>query len=205
MAGFTADASPTMGSGFRRDDDDGVMALTAATDADIPAVVALVNLAYRGREGWTPETLIVGQRTDAQTLRADIAAAPHARLLLHHDTQDRTLLGTVWLEPDAGGTWYLGMLAVRPDLQERRLGRSILAAAEAIARAEGARTMRMTVVNLRHALIAWYERRGYAITGETIPFPYGDDRFGVPLRDDLHFTVLEKPLDPGASDGRTAS
>jgi hypothetical protein len=52
----------------------------------------------------------------------------------------------------------------------------------------------MTVVNVREALIAWYRRRGYHETGETNPFPYGDDRFGTPQRDDLSFVVLEKDL-----------
>ena len=52
----------------------------------------------------------------------------------------------------------------------------------------------MTVISLRHGLIAWYERRGYRRTGASEPFPYGDDRVGVPLRGDLHFVVLEKFL-----------
>jgi hypothetical protein len=52
----------------------------------------------------------------------------------------------------------------------------------------------MSVVNVRDALIAWYVRRGYHKTGETEPFPYGDDRFGAPLRDDLSFLVLAKDL-----------
>ncbi len=172
------------------------VALERASEADIPEIVALVNLAYRGSAGWTPETWIGGQRTDADTLRADIAAAPQARLLIHRDAGTGRLLGSVWLEPEANGVWYLGMLAVNPDVQERRLGRAILAEAEAIAQAEGADAIRMTVINLRHALIAWYQRRGYAVSGKTEPFPYGDDRFGVPLRDDLHFVVLEKPLRP---------
>ncbi|MFA7541555.1 MAG: GNAT family N-acetyltransferase, partial [Lysobacterales bacterium] len=47
---------------------------------------------------------------------------------------------------------------------------------------------------LRDSLIAWYQRRGYAVTGEQMPFPYGDERFGIPRRDDLHFIILEKPL-----------
>ena len=57
----------------------------------------------------------------------------------------------------------------------------------------------MSVINVREALIAWYLRRGYHKTGETRPFPYGDDRFGTPLRDDLGFVVLEKNL--AVSDG----
>jgi hypothetical protein len=52
----------------------------------------------------------------------------------------------------------------------------------------------MTVVHLRETLIGWYERRGYRRTGETEPFPYKDQRFGRPLRDDLHFVVLMKNL-----------
>ena len=49
-------------------------------------------------------------------------------------------------------------------------------------------------MNVRDALIGWYLRRGHRKTGETEPFPYGDDRFGAPLRDDLSFLLLEKDL-----------
>jgi ribosomal protein S18 acetylase RimI-like enzyme len=154
--------------------------------------VALANLAFRGAEGWSVEQFIEGDRLSEALLRADIAAKPHAMLLGHRE--DGRLLGSVWLEPGEEDRWYLGLLAVRPDLQARRLGRTLLAEAEDHARARGARRMRMTVVNLREPLIAWYERRGYARTGETAPFPYDDQRFGRPLRDDLHFVVLEKGL-----------
>jgi GNAT superfamily N-acetyltransferase len=154
--------------------------------------VALANLAFRGAEGWSVEQFIEGDRLTEALLRADIAAKPHALLLVHRE--DGRLLGSVWLEPDEEDRWYLGLLAVRPDLQARQLGRALLAEAEGYARARGAKRMRMTVVNLRDTLIAWYERRGYARTGETAPFPYDDQRFGRPLRDDLHFVVLEKGL-----------
>ena len=36
-------------------------------------------------------------------------------------------------------------------------------------------------------------RRWHA-TGETLPFPYHDPRFGLPRRDDLYFNVLERDL-----------
>jgi ribosomal protein S18 acetylase RimI-like enzyme len=103
-------------------------------------------------------------------------------------------LGTVWLDRRKEGIWNLGLLTIRPDLQNRQLGRTLLAAAEDFVRARGGRRIRMTVVNVRDALIAWYERRGYRLTGETQPFPYGDERYGRPLRDDLHFVVLEKDI-----------
>ena len=57
-----------------------------------------------------------------------------------------------------------------------------------------ARQPTLNAVNVRKVLIAWYLRRGYHKTGETEPFPDGDDRFGAPLRDDLSFLVLEKNL-----------
>ena len=54
--------------------------------------------------------------------------------------------------------------------------------------------MRMTVLTARADLIAFYERRGFRRTGATKPFPYGDERFGRPRREDLEFAVLEKQL-----------
>jgi hypothetical protein len=54
--------------------------------------------------------------------------------------------------------------------------------------------MHMTVISVREDLIAWYVRRGYRRTGQTSPFPYGDERFGVPTRDDLEFELLTKKL-----------
>jgi ribosomal protein S18 acetylase RimI-like enzyme len=107
-------------------------------------------------------------------------------------------MGTVWLEPKGDGAWYLGLLMVRPDQQKQQLGRTLLAAAEQFAKVRGARRIRMTVLHVRDALIAWYERRGYSRNGETEPFPYGDERFGQPLRDDLHFIVLEKVIEEDA-------
>jgi ribosomal protein S18 acetylase RimI-like enzyme len=174
------------------------MDLRPAADEDLPAVAALVNGAYRGSgamRGWTTEAdYIDGQRTDSRTLRADLTAQPEARLLLLRDAPSGPLLGCVWLEPAGGETWYLGMLTVRPDLQDRQLGRQLLAAAETYAAERGARRIRMTVVGIRDTLIAWYGRRGYRLTGERRPFPYDDPVFGVPRRPDLDFVVLEKKL-----------
>ncbi|MFT4253835.1 MAG: GNAT family N-acetyltransferase, partial [Caulobacter sp.] len=131
---------------------------------------------------------------DLDSLRADLASAPDALILAARDEADGPILGCVWLEPAEPGVWYLGMLTIRPDLQDRQLGRALLTAGETFARDRGAVRMRMTVVHIRDTLIAWYERRGYALTGETRPFPHGDDRFGKPLRDDLAFVVMEKAL-----------
>jgi hypothetical protein len=55
------------------------------------------------------------------------------------------------------------------------------------------------VIQLREPLIAWYERRGFRATGESVPFPYGDPRNGIPLRDDLQLLVFEKPLEDAST------
>jgi GNAT superfamily N-acetyltransferase len=179
------------------------MLLTLAVEADYPEIVALVNLAFRGTgatQSWNCETqFIEGDRLNDRMLREDLAAKPGAFLLVYRDEDGRDeeggpLLGTVWLEPETERVWYLGLLAVRPEIQKRQLGRALMTAAEEFARERGARQIRMTVVNVRETLIAWYVRRGYALTGEVKPYPYVDQRFGRPLRDDLHFVVMEKDI-----------
>jgi ribosomal protein S18 acetylase RimI-like enzyme len=173
------------------------MRLTPAMDDDLEDIAALVNRAYRADEGWTNEaSYLAGERTSAAALRADLAASPQAVLLTLRDESDGPLLGVVWLEPAGDEAWYLGMLTVRPDRQDRKLGRQLLGSAEAFAIARGARRIRMTVIAIRDALIEWYERRGYRPTGEREPFPYEDQRFGIPSRHDLHFVVLEKQVRP---------
>ncbi len=177
---------------------DECMVLTPADPRDYAAITTLVNEAFRGtgaRTSWNSEAgVIEGQRLTEALLLADLAAKPNAHLLTYRDEAEGPLLGTVWLEPKSNATWYLGLLTVRPDLQTRKLGTSLLFAAEGFVKDHGGRRIHMTVVNVRHSLIAWYERRGYILTGEQEPFPYDDQRFGRPLRDDLHFVVLEKDL-----------
>ena len=174
------------------------MLLKPAVEADYAAIINLVNLAFRGTgssASWNTEAVFIeGQRLDDSLLRADLAAKPNAHLLIYRDNPDGPLLGTVLLDPKQNGVWYLGLLTVRPDLQNRQLGRALLAAAESFAKEHGACQIQMTVVNVRTTLIAWYERRGYTVTNETRPFPYGDNRVGKPLRDDLHFIVFEKDI-----------
>jgi ribosomal protein S18 acetylase RimI-like enzyme len=174
------------------------MLLHRAVEADYAPIIDLVNLAFRSTgpsASWNSEAdFIEGQRLNESLLREDLTTKPDAQLLIYRDDDNGAILGTVWLEPKGMGVWYLGLLTVRPDLQNRQLGRELLAAAEEFAKQRGARRIRMSVVNVRDALIAWYERRGYARTGKALPFPYGDARFGRPLRDDLNFVLLEKQL-----------
>ena len=167
----------------------------AAGEADIERVIALVESAYRGdasRVGWTTEAdLLDGRRTGRDDIEA-ILARERSQLLLAELEGGLIACAHVMVEDGAG---YFGMFSVVPNLQGTGIGKGVLAEAERIVREDwGCEAMRMTVIDVREELIAFYERRGYRRTGIKKPFPYGDARFGLPKRDDLRFEVLEKPL-----------
>ncbi|MFF8951264.1 GNAT family N-acetyltransferase [Streptomyces sp. NPDC014940] len=166
-----------------------------AGDADVDALVALIESAYRGdasRAGWTTEAdILQGQRTDPEGV-LEVVKDPGSRLLTVE--QDGRIVACCQLE-HRGDAAYFGMFAVSPTLQGAGLGKAVIAEAERRARATwGVTEMHMTVISVREDLIAWYERRGYRRTGRMTPFPYGDERFGIPQRDDLQFELLVKPL-----------
>jgi ribosomal protein S18 acetylase RimI-like enzyme len=175
------------------------MILRKAEPDDYAEVIDLANLAYRGREGavasWNIEKGIVGgQRLDDSLLKEELAAKPAGALLVYREEVDGPLLGTAWLNPESADVWSMGLLTVRPESQNQHLGRRLLAAAETYASDRGAKRMRIGVLHVRDTLIAWYERRGYRATGETEPYPSDDPRFGTPLRDNLHFLIMEKQI-----------
>ncbi len=166
-----------------------------AEAGDAETLSRLVNSAYRGessRRGWTTEAdLLGGQRTDPDTLREMISQAGNKILLMHRHTD---FIGCVFLKQRAASA-YLGMLTVKPELQTSGAGKRLLAAAEDwVFENWNIRLIEMTVIRQRSELIAWYGRRGYVNTQRIEPFPYGDEKFGLPKRPDLEFAVLEKRL-----------
>jgi ribosomal protein S18 acetylase RimI-like enzyme len=173
----------------------GELVFRKALASDTEALVALIESAYRGeasRAGWTTEAdLLEGQRTDPDQV-LDVIQGPDSHLIVVQ--QDGVLVACCQLEL-RGACAYFGMFAVRPALQGAGLGKAVIAEAERTAREEwGACDMQMTVITQRDDLIAWYERRGYHRTGKMSPFPYGDERFGIPQRPDLEFELLVKTL-----------
>lgn len=201
-----------------------VFALATDSDVtDVANLVQLAYRGDASRQGWTTEAgFLEGQRVDEDMVR-EILDEPDAMILVaridgrlvgccelrSHDRAD-DLDDTL----DAGDSLdavrgvvdhlgsdrrpvaaYLGMFAVDPAIQASGLGRIILAEAESrVRRRWDAQSLVITVISLRTELISWYERRGFRLTGATAPFPYEDQRFGVPLRDDLEFVELEKRL-----------
>ncbi|MDQ2971688.1 MAG: GNAT family N-acetyltransferase [Pseudomonadota bacterium] len=174
-------------------------AFRAARPNDTDAIVALIESAYRGdasRAGWTTEAdFLEGQRTDTREI-GGLIARPDARFVLAENGGRLLACCLIEQQPDGDALdCYFGMFSVCPDMQGGGLGSALLAEAERIARGQWhCRAMRMSVIDIRAELIAWYERRGYRRTGEHKPFPYGDARFGIPKRDDLRFEWLVKPL-----------
>ena len=162
-----------------------------ATTADIPALLALVDLGYRGiagAPGWTHEAhLFDGPRSDAASLAAMIAE-PGQVIFLHEDAG--VIIACVLVATDGAGIAYLGLLCVDPRRQAAGLGRRMVAVAEDAAMRQGARTLEMTVIDARDDLIAWYQRHGYALTGNTRPLPPGVGTTRLPMA----LAVLSKSL-----------
>jgi ribosomal protein S18 acetylase RimI-like enzyme len=164
--------------------------IIAAKPADAPALKNLLEAAYRGdsaRQGWNHEADILDDERVAPGEVEALLADPAVTILTARDGE--TLTGCVAVTRKDASLAYLGMLCVLPTLQSGGLGRRLLDAAEDLARADGIAAMEMTVIDSRTSLIAWYERRGYAFTGERRPFP-------VPRNPPITFVVLEKPLSP---------
>jgi ribosomal protein S18 acetylase RimI-like enzyme len=166
-----------------------------ARPADADVLTDLIRSAYRGqdsRAGWTSEAdLVEGERISRDQVLAMISAGG-SLLLVGADASQ--IVACCQLRNQGAGLAYFGTFAVSPQAQGAGLGRQLMTEAERQAVAAFAATrLEMTVLAQQDRLIAYYERRGFRRTGETRPFP-ADPRYARPLRDDLYFVVLEKPL-----------
>lgn len=169
--------------------------LHTAIPKDADAIACLVNSAYRGessRKGWTTEDALVGgTRTNAQKVAA-LIELQNSRIEIA--IRDGVMIGCVHLQKQEPDTCYLGMLTVSPELQAGGLGKRMLEHSEVVARAWNCAQMRMTVIQLRAELLAYYERRGYQKTGRAEPFHPEDASFGTPLVPGLQLLELVKAL-----------
>lgn len=148
-----------------------------ADNADVDAIVELVNLAYR-----VEDFFIDGNRTYAGEVR-------------HHLSEGTFVLadagsvfdGSIFTRTE-GAQGYFGMLSVHPEKQHHGLGRALIAEAERRALEASCTTMRLVVVNLRDDLIPWYRRLGYVERG-TAPFAEPDK-----LKQPAVFVEMVRPL-----------
>jgi N-acetylglutamate synthase-like GNAT family acetyltransferase len=181
--------------------------IRAARETDIAALVVLVNSAYRGessKQGWTTEADILdGQRIDSQMLQ-EMIQDPKACLLILENLGERSsslvedmqkIEACVYLKKADSNSAYLGLLTVNPKIQNKGHGRTLLDSAEKwVLQNWNLQQIIMTVINTRHELIAWYERRGYVSSGKTSDFPMHDPRYGLPLVEKIVFTELIKKI-----------
>jgi ribosomal protein S18 acetylase RimI-like enzyme len=162
-----------------------------ATITDIPALVTLLNEAYRGeasQRGWTSEAhLISGEtRTNEENVQ-DILQLPGSIFYVY--TVNDKILGCVNLQQKEE-LLYLGMLCVSPLLQGKGIGKKLLQQADEHARQLGCHTIQMTVISLRQELIDWYNRHGYVDTGKRTNFI--EDAISGKHLQPLQFAYLEK-------------
>jgi len=164
-----------------------------ANENDIPALNVLINSAYRGeqsKQGWTTEAdLLDGIRTDEEGLKELMNQEGSVILKF---TEGNQVQGCVHLKQEENKL-YLGMLTVSPQLQNKGIGKILLAAAENEARRQNCIAVFMSVISKRTELINWYEKHGYLNTGKRKPFPEDDPRFGIP-KVKLEFIILEKEV-----------
>ena len=192
--------------------------LRQAKADDIGALEQLLNCCYRETAGWTNEAdLVGGIRITQAELASTIANLKHYLFVYPKTTTgerngDETgeLLGCIAVDmkvnTDANKSVsnkkaYIGMFAVHPELQGQGVGNVILQAAETFAerhlqsdgQASDKKSARLTMSILSHRpeLLAYYQRRGYQLNGNKMPFP-DDGNNGEPKRQDLELLELEK-------------
>lgn len=174
------------------------MSVSISTKEDIPALVKLLNNAYRGNEskqGWTTEADMVGGklRTDEDNMN-ELMVLPGAVFLKYSNDKDESdsyrIVGCVFLQK-RDDKLYLGMFCVSPGQQNKGIGKKIMKASELYAKEQGCPAVFMRVISIRHELIKWYERQGYNKTGEIQPFE--DSKFGT-AKESIEFIVLQKDL-----------
>jgi GNAT superfamily N-acetyltransferase len=155
------------------------VSVRAATDADVPAITALVNAAFA-----VERRFVDRDRTNVD----EIAGMRAKGTFFVLDAEDGTLLASVYLER-RGDRAYLGMLSIQPSQQGRGLGRAMMAAAEAQVRAWGCRGIDIRILSLRTELPPFYLALGFVETGRT---DVVDDPF---TREPYYFILMSKGLE----------
>lgn len=165
--------------------------------ADAPAMVRIIEAAYRGTGGWTTEShLLGGTRTSLATVEAMIADPASVLLVAEAREDPARILGCCNVHPpeEGGELTEFGLFAVDPAEQSAGVGRLLLDAAEDVVRGRGEDMLEIRVLQSRPELRAWYLRRGFVPTGEVRPYPGDASHLKVA---GLGMEVMVKRLAPG--------
>ena len=169
--------------------------ITIATIKHAQAITTLLNSAYRGKlsiQGWTTEAHLIGgnQRTIVSQI-SNLITQHNSTFYVVFNKIDN-VVGCVNLQVKPNNKLYLGMLSTYPTLQNNGIGKLLLQEAEKHALQNNCTAITMTVISVRHELIAWYNRHGYVATGAIIPFT--EDSISGKHKQRLTFIELEKIL-----------
>ena len=184
--------------------------LRQAKADDIGALEQLLNCCYRETAGWTNEAdLVGGIRITPEELASTIANPTHYLFVYPKTTtgerdaeETGEILGCIAVDiktdADLNKKAYIGMFAVHPELQGQGVGNVILQAAETFAdrhlqSQNQPSRLTMSILSHRPELLAYYQRRGYQLNGNKMPFP-NDGNNGEPKREDLELLELEKRI-----------
>ena len=184
--------------------------LRQATADDIGALEQLLNCCYRETAGWTNEAdLVGGIRITPEELASTINNPTHHLFVYPKTTtgerdaeETGEMLGCIAVDiktdADSNKKAYIGMFAVHPELQGQGVGNVVLQAAETFAdrhlqSQNQPSRLTMSILSHRPELLAYYQRRGYQLNGNKIPFP-SDGNNGEPKREDLELLELEKRI-----------
>lgn len=167
--------------------------LRIAKPGDSEEISILVNRAYRpsaDEAGWTHESnLVSGERISKEQVFSLFDGKSVILLLCEQEK----IISCVHVQ-DGESSAYIGMLATDPSRQAQGLGKIMLQHAEKYAREVlGKLTFKMSVISSRPELLAFYERRGYTLTGETEEYPISAC-VGQPLIEGIQVLSLEKTI-----------
>ena len=163
---------------------------------DAEPIAKLINAAYRGessRKGWTTEADILdGLRTTTAEVGRIIKRKDAFMLMGVYRDEIVATMCCEWQELAFQDTVHFGMIAVKPSLQNKGYGKTLIQAAEAICLREWRVVgFHMAVISIRYELIAFYERLGYKRTGEFADFPVKSDLW-QPKVEGLNLQYLAK-------------
>jgi GNAT superfamily N-acetyltransferase len=151
--------------------------LRFARPEDSGGLVPLINVAF------LPEQVaIAGDRINAEKLQVFFSSG---RFLVLEDGQG--LAGCVYAEV-RGKRGYIGLLALRPELQGRGLGRVLMERAEAYLAEAGCEACDLRTISARSDLVPMYRHLGYQVTGSA------EMPAEVRLKIACHFIIMSKTL-----------
>jgi ribosomal protein S18 acetylase RimI-like enzyme len=149
----------------------------AASAADVPAIVTLVNRAFA-----IEKAFVDGERTSPEEIRQLLQKG----MFLLADGEDGAPVACAYVE-QRGYRAYLGMLSVDPVCQGRGLGRQMMDAVEQHCRGHRVRALDIRILSLRPELPPFYRRLGFVEEGTA---PYANPLATRPG----HFILMSKNL-----------